>query len=260
MLNRKDAPQAQPSAVRAETSRRSLLAGTAGLIALAGLAACAPAQVASEAAPVNHATAPQTPREALDALQAGNQRYVAGSPKHPNQETGLRADLAEHQAPFALVHGCVDSRVTPELLFDQGIGDLFVTRTAGAVLDDTLVGSMEFAVSAPYAVPLLVVLGHTSCGAVTGTLEAMAKDPRNPSLPGEMGDFADQIVPVARQAQMAGAQPEDVQTVVEANARAVAEQLLERSSIIRTAVEEKRTRVVPAVYDLATGEVRWLKP
>ncbi|WP_417365553.1 carbonic anhydrase [Glutamicibacter arilaitensis] len=259
MLNRKDAPQAQPSAAPAGTSRRSLLAAGSGLIALAGLTACAPAKMAPEAAAVSHAVAPQTPQEALDALQAGNHRFASGSPKYPNQDTGLRTELAGHQAPFALVHGCVDSRVAPELLFDQGIGDLFVTRTAGAVLDDTLVGSMEFAVSAPYAVPLLVILGHTSCGAVTGTLEAMEKNPKKPVLPGEMSDFAQQIVPVARQAEVSGAQPEDVEIVVEANARSVAKALLERSSIIRKAVEENRTQVVSAIYDLSTGKVRWLQ-
>lgn len=127
------------------------------------------------------------------------------------------------------------------------------------MLDDTLVGSMEFAVSSPYSVPLLVVLGHTACGAVTGTLKAMEKDAGNPHLPGEMEDFAAQIAPVARTAGVEGSGSEAVDTVVQANARAVVEQLLERSAIIRKAVEEQRTRVVPAVYDLETGEVSWLE-
>lgn len=238
-------------------SRRSLLAGATGLLALAGLAACS-ASPADQAARANAAGPPQTPDEALEVLRAGNQRYAQGKPEHPNQETEVRTELAEHQAPFALVHGCVDSRVAPELLFDQGLGDLFVTRTAGAVLDDTLVGSMEFAVSSPYSVPLLVILGHTACGAVTGTLQAMEADPENPGLPGEMADFAEQIVPVARAAKAESAAPEEVDRVVKANALAVAEELVQRSAIIRKAVEEKRTRVMPAVYDLDTGEVRWL--
>ncbi|MBM7766685.1 carbonic anhydrase [Glutamicibacter nicotianae] len=191
-------------------------------------------------------------------LRAGNQRYCAGKPEHPNQATSRRSEQAEHQSPFALIHGCVDSRVTPELLFGQGIGDLFVTRTAGAVLDDTLVGSMVFAVSSPYSVPLLVILGHTACGAVT-TLKAMEKDAGNPRLPGEMDDFAEQIAPIARTAGVEGSGSEAVDTVVQANARAVVEQLLERPAIIRKAVEEQRTRVVPAVYDLGTGEVSWLE-
>lgn len=239
------------------TTRRSLLAGATGLLALAGLAACS-APSADQAARANAAGPPQTPDEALEVLRAGNQRYAQGKPEHPNQETEVRTELAEHQAPFALVHGCVDSRVAPELLFDQGIGDLFVTRTAGGVLDDTLVGSMEFAVSSPYAVPLLVILGHTACGAVTGTLQAMEKDPEHPELPGEMADFAEQIVPVAREAKTDSAAPDQVDRVVQANALAVAAGLVQRSAIIRKAVEEKRTRVVPAVYDLDTGEVRWL--
>lgn len=239
-------------------SRRGLLAGASGFLALAGLAACASPQ-APDADRAHLAEPPQTPDEVLQVLRAGNRRYCAGKPEHPNQALDRRSDQAEHQSPFALIHGCVDSRVTPELLFDQGIGDLFVTRTAGAVLDDTLVGSMEFAVSSPYSVPLLVILGHTACGAVTGTLKAIEKDAGNPQLPGEMEDFAAQIAPVARTAGVEGSGSEAVDTVVQANARAVVEQLLERSAIIRKAVEEQRTRVVPAVYDLETGEVSWLE-
>lgn len=180
---------------------------------------------------------------------------MPGRCQHPNQDSHRRDKQAEHQSPFALVHGCVDSRVTPEMLFDQGIGDLFVTRTAGAVLDDTLVGSMEFAVSAPYSVPLLVVLGHTACGAVTGTLKAMEANPEDPALPGEMDDFAERIAPVARNQKVSGSGSEAVDQVVKANALAVARQLVERSAIISKAVEEKRTRIVPALYDLESGEV-----
>lgn len=240
------------------TSRRKLLAGASGLIALATLSACA-APKTTQTTPAAYAETPKTPDEVIEALKAGNQRYLSNELEHPNQDEQRRDEQAEHQSPFALIHGCVDSRVTPELLFDQGIGDLFVTRTAGAVLDDTLVGSMEFAVSKPYAVPLLVILGHTACGAVTGTLQAMEKDADNPELPGDMDDFAEQIVPVARKEKVSGSGAEAVNQVVKANAKAVAEQLLERSAIIRKAVQEKRTRVVSAVYDLQTGEVSWLE-
>ncbi|MGP5287737.1 carbonic anhydrase [Glutamicibacter arilaitensis] len=249
-LNRQNPTPAGPS-------RRGLLAGSSGLIALAGLAACASPQ-APETGRANLAGPPQTPDEVLQVLRAGNQRYADGMPEHPNQATERRNEQAEHQNPFALIHGCVDSRVTPELLFDQGIGDLFVTRTAGGVLDGTLVGSMEFAVSSPYSVPLLVILGHAACGAVAGTLKAMEEDAKNPQLPGEMVDFAEQIVPVARRAKVEGSGSEEVDHVVQANARAVTAQLLKRSAIIREAVQEKRTRVVAAVYDLDSGEVRWL--
>ncbi|MGQ3383135.1 carbonic anhydrase [Glutamicibacter sp. TV12E] len=241
-----------------KTSRRNLIAGATGLLALAGLGACA-SDKSVQATPVNHVAVPKTPDDVLKALAEGNQRYVAGNVQHPNQDSHRRDEQAEHQTPFALIHGCVDSRVAPEMLFDQGIGDLFVTRTAGAVLDDTLVGSMEFAVSAPYSVPLLVVLGHTACGAVTGTLKAMEANPEDPALPGEMDDFAEQIAPVARSQEVSGTGSAAVSEVVKANALAVAKQLVERSEIIRKAVQEQRTRVVPAVYDLETGEVSWLQ-
>ena len=252
-------PQPIDSVVNATiTSRRKLLAGATGLLALAGLSACA-SEKSPQATTVGHATTPKTPDGVLKALTEGNQRFTSGQVQHPNQDSQRRGEQAGHQSPFALVHGCVDSRVAPEMLFDQGIGDLFVTRTAGAVLDDTLVGSMEFAVSSPYSVPLLVILGHSACGAVTGTLKAMEANPRDPQLPGEMEDFADQIAPVARSQKVSGSGSEAVSQVVEANALAVAKQLVERSAIIRKAVEEQRTRVVPAVYDLETGEVSWLE-
>ena len=252
-------PQPIDSVVNTSTtSRRKLIAGATGLLALVGLSACAN-QKTVQAAPANHVSAPKTSDDVLKALTEGNKRYVAGHVQHPNQDSHRRDEQAEHQSPFALVHGCVDSRVTPEMLFDQGIGDLFVTRTAGAVLDDTLVGSMEFAVSAPYSVPLLVILGHTACGAVTGTLKAMEANPQDPALPGEMDDFAEQIAPVARSQKVSGSGSEAVDQVVKANALAVAKQLVERSAIIRKAVEEKRTRIVPAVYDLESGEVSWLE-
>jgi len=252
-------PQPIDSVVNTSTtSRRKLIAGATGLLALAGLSACANDKTV-QTAPANHVSTPKTSDDVLKVLTEGNQRYIAGQVQHPNQDSHRRDEQAEHQSPFALVHGCVDSRVTPEMLFDQGIGDLFVTRTAGAVLDDTLVGSMEFAVSAPYSVPLLVILGHTACGAVTGTLKAMEANPEDPALPGEMDDFAEQIAPVARSQKVSGSGSEAVDQVVKANVLAVAKQLVERSAIIRKAVEEKRTRVVPAVYDLETGEVSWLE-
>ncbi|WP_313813483.1 carbonic anhydrase [Glutamicibacter sp.] len=239
--------------------RRRFLAGATGIFALATLTACgaevAPAAVPAE--PTADKTVPGTPEEALNALKEGNARFVAGQMTHPHQNAETREEVAGHQAPWALVHGCVDSRVSPEIVFDQGIGDLFVTRTAGNVLDDTLVGSMEFAVSAPYSVPVLVILGHTACGAVTGTVKALKDDPKNPSLPGEMNDFAQEIAPVARKVAEHGTETEHIDAVVRANTVAVAQGLLKRSAIVRKAVEEGKTKVVAAVYNLETGTVDW---
>ncbi|WP_102157648.1 carbonic anhydrase [Zhihengliuella halotolerans] len=234
-------------------SRRSLLAGAGALATLSALSACAPAPAAEH----EDAPAPTTPEEALGTLRAGNERFAAGEAHHPNQGVDARTDVAGHQTPWALVHGCVDSRVAPELVFDQGIGDIFTTRTAGAVLDDTLVGSMEFAVGSPYEVPALIILGHTGCGAVTATVDAVAADPENPQAPGEVADIVDEIAPVVRDAASLADQSEFVDSVVRANTVAVAEALVERSAIIRAAVDAGRTRVVPAVYDLETGLVDW---
>lgn len=234
------------------TTRRSLLAGVGALAALSGLAACAPAEAGPESTP-----APSTPEEALERLTAGNKRFAAGEAKHPNQNVDARTATEDHQAPWALVHGCVDSRVAPELVFDQGIGDIFTTRTAGAVLDDTLVGSMEFGAGSPYEVPLLVILGHTGCGAVTATVEAVAANPEEPEAPGEVADIIDEIAPVVRATDPVEDQAAFIDDVVAANALAVAEALIERSQIIRDAVEAGRTRVIAAVYDLNTGLVDW---
>jgi carbonic anhydrase len=251
----------------AETlSRRGALAllGASGLSLTASLTGCRGQEVAHEGGPASSTPSPsRTPREALARLRDGNARFAAGRPAHPRQDGPARSAVAEHQHPWAIVHGCVDSRVAPELLFDQGIGDLFTTRAAGAVLDDTTVGSMEFAVSLPYAVPLVVVLGHTGCGAVAATLDALAANPAHPSAPGEIGDIVARIAPVARRATAAGgvADPADeaarIDAVVRAHTRAVARSLVRRSAIIREAVDTGRTRVVAATYDLHTGAVGW---
>lgn len=241
-----------------DLSRRRMLAGAGGLLALAGLAACSAPEAEQQRASATEADeAPRTAEEALARLREGNARYVQGTAKHPRENAEARAAVAEHQQPWALIHGCVDSRVSPELLFDQGIDDLFVTRTAGEVLDDTLMGSMEFAVGSPYEVPVIVILGHTACGAVTGTVKALAENPKDPQAPGEIADFIDEIAPVAREVKPEGDEAAHIDQVVRANAAAVAEKLVERSAIIRRAVQAGRTKVVAAVYDLNTGEVQW---
>ena len=113
-----------------------------------------------------------SPVNAWKALKEGNQRFVAGTPQHPSQSIEYRASLAEGQRPTAVVFGCADSRVAAEIIFDQGLGDMFVVRTAGHVIDSAVMGSIEYAVSV-LNVPLIVVLGHDSCGAVKATLAAL---------------------------------------------------------------------------------------
>src|SRR5262245_51956921 len=113
-----------------------------------------------------------SPVTAWKALKEGNERFVAGMPEHPSQSIEHRASLAEEQRPTAVVFGCADSRVAAEIIFDQGLGDMFVVRTAGHVIDAAVLGSIEYAVSV-LDVPLIVVLGHDSCGAVKATLTAL---------------------------------------------------------------------------------------
>src|SRR6478735_12692887 len=113
-----------------------------------------------------------SPVTAWKALKEGNERFVAGEPEHPSQGIEHRASLAGAQQPTAVVFGCGDSRVAAELIFDQGLGDMFVVRTAGHVIDSAVLGSIEYAVSV-LNVPLIAVLGHDSCGAVKATLNAL---------------------------------------------------------------------------------------
>ena len=113
-----------------------------------------------------------SPITAWKALKEGNERFVAGQPEHPSQSVEHRASLASGQKPTAAVFGCGDSRVAAEIIFDQGLGDMFVVRTAGHVLDSAVLGSIEFAVTV-LDVPLIVILGHNSCGAVKATLAAL---------------------------------------------------------------------------------------
>src|ERR1700759_5620464 len=112
------------------------------------------------------------PATAWKALKEGNERFVAGEPEHPSQSIEDRARLATGQKPTAVVFGCADSRVAAEIIFDQGLGDMFVVRTAGHVIDAAVLGSIEYAVTV-LDVPLIVVLGHDSCGAVAATLTAL---------------------------------------------------------------------------------------
>ncbi|WP_203831587.1 carbonic anhydrase, partial [Actinoplanes palleronii] len=225
--------------------RRSLLGAggaIAGSLALAGFAA-SPAMAAS--------AAPSTPKAALAALLDGNKRFVNGTAKHPHQSGKRLKTVAAGQDPFAIVLGCADSRVSAELLFDQGIGDLFVNRVAGNVVDDLLLGSMEYAV-AEFGPPLLIVLGHERCGAIKATVGVVngGEEP-----PGHIGAVVAALRPiVAPYAGQANAVEKGVQVNVLAQAAAVVQQ----SAVIRERVEKGAMAVVGARYDLDTGKVKVL--
>lgn len=190
---------------------------------------------------------------ALEKLLAGNQRFVRGE-LAPKDVITRRQELVVGQQPFAIVLGCSDSRVPPELLFDQGLGDLFVVRTAGQVLEPTTIASIEYAVDHLH-VPLLVILGHDQCGAVTATVSHEGRGE------GNIGVLFSKIVPsLVKAREMNPPAAAFVETVTDLNLDALAQQLFTESPIVRSAVTEGRLRLVGAKYFLRSGEVKLLNP
>ena len=189
------------------------------------------------------------PVTAWKSLKEGNERFVAGQPEHPSQSVEHRASLAKGQKPTVALFGCGDSRVAAELIFDQGLGDMFVVRTAGHVIDSAVLGSIEFAV-AVLGVPLIVVLGHDSCGAVKATLAALDDG----ALPGGyVRDVVERVAPsilLGRREGLKRADEFEARHVIE-----TAAQLLARSTAIAEAVDAGELAIVGATYRLADGRV-----
>jgi carbonic anhydrase len=189
------------------------------------------------------------PITAWKALKEGNERFVAGRPEHPSQNVEHRARLVEGQKPTAAVFGCGDSRVAAEIIFDQGLGDMFVVRTAGHVIDSAVLGSIEFAVTV-LGVPLIVVLGHNSCGAVKATLAALDGG----VLPGGyVRDVVERVAPSILLGRREGlTRPDEFEArhVVETGA-----QLMARSTAIAERVKAGTLAIVGATYHLAEGQV-----
>ena len=222
-------------------SRRDFLK-TSGLTVIGmALAACTPAQVEVEN-PVSNAD------EALQRLLEGNQRYVNNKSTDLNESQSRRVELADGQSPFATIFSCVDSRVPPELIFDRGLGDLFVIRTAGQVLDSAVLGSLQYGV-AELKIPLLVVLGHEKCGAVKATVEAVEN---NATAEAEINWLVEGIRPAVEAAK--GQSGDLLDNSVKANVSLTVEHLKE-SSILSEAVEKGELQIVGARYDLDTGLV-----
>ncbi|MFP5022067.1 carbonic anhydrase [Pseudonocardia phyllosphaerae] len=194
-----------------------------------------------------------TADEAWTLLQKGNGRWARGETEGPHRSTDVRASLVDGQEPVAMVLSCSDSRVPAELVFDQGLGDLFVVRTAGQAVDDAVLGSLAFG-AGPLGIPLLVVLGHSRCGAVKAAV-SVASGGAAPT-PSTLGSLVADIVPVCEGGGAeANADPNaDVAAGVDANVRRVVAQLTASPSLAG-AVCSGRLRVVGARYDLETGEV-----
>ncbi len=188
------------------------------------------------------------PVSAWKALKEGNERFVAGQPAHPSQSVEHRASLANGQKPTAVIFGCSDSRVAAELIFDQGLGDVFVVRTAGQAIDSAVLGSIEYAVTV-LKVPLIVVLGHNSCGAVKATISAIDEG----AIPGGfVRDVVERVVPSVLAGRRDG-----LSRVDEFEARHVSEtlaQLVSRSSAISDGVDAGDLALAGVTYKLADGK------
>jgi carbonic anhydrase len=209
---------------------------------------------AAEPAAPHAATATPTASESLELLQQGNARFVSGKPQHPRQSASHRHELVAGQHPIAAILGCSDSRVPLELVFDQGLGDLFVIRVAGNVGGTEDLGSLEYAVDHLHS-PLIVVLGHEACGAVTAALlpEADRKKEDQAIQQLLMG-----IVPALKNIDPSLSPAERVHQGVEANVRMSVQRLKDSEDLMRPH-EGPVPTIVGAVYDLDSGKVRWLK-
>ncbi|WP_284981050.1 carbonic anhydrase [Arthrobacter sp. efr-133-TYG-118] len=188
-----------------------------------------------------------TPALAWRRLREGNERFVAGESLHPNQDASRRNSLVEDQHPFAVIFGCSDSRLAAEIIFDLGLGDAFVVRTAGQVIDDAVLGSLEYSISELH-VPLIVILGHDSCGAVTATKSAVETG----EMPaGFIRSLVERITPSVLTAMRN--EQTDVNDMVVEHVKQTARRLADSSRVISAAIDDGRAAVVGLSYKLDEG-------
>lgn len=180
-------------------------------------------------------------------MREGNERFVAGESSHPNQDASRRSSLVENQHPFAVIFGCSDSRLAAEIIFDLGLGDAFVVRTAGQVIDDAVLGSLEYSISV-LGVPLIVVLGHDSCGAVSATKSAV--DTGNMPV-GFMRDLVERITPSVLTSMRNG--EHEINDMVVEHVKQTSKRLVDSSRVISAAIEDGRAAVIGLSYSLAEG-------
>jgi carbonic anhydrase len=180
-------------------------------------------------------------------MREGNERFVAGDSSHPNQDSSRRSSLVENQHPFAVIFGCSDSRLAAEIIFDVGLGDVFVVRTAGQVIDDAVLGSLEYSVGV-LGVPLIAILGHDSCGAVSATKAAVDTG----DMPaGFIRDLVERITPSVLTSMRHD--KHEVNDMVVEHVKQTAQRLVDSSRVISDAVESGRTAVIGLSYSLAEG-------
>ncbi len=183
----------------------------------------------------------------LNELLEGNQRFVDETSEFPRLDKKRRLEGLNGQNPKAIIIGCADSRVPPELIFDQGLGDLFVLRVAGNIVDDAIIGSIEYAV-AHLETPVLMVLSHTNCGAVGAAISTPVNE-----APGHIGSLVEAIQPAIENVR--GLEGDFQDNATKENARLVAASLKIQGDIIKGAYDNKKLEIVAAYYDLETGLV-----
>jgi carbonic anhydrase len=237
------------------TSRRSFVAG--GLAAAGGtLAAGALSMTGSsglafaETPETRAAPRPKTPDEALSELLAGNKRFVQGKLEQPRRDSVRRTEVAQGQQPYAIILTCSDSRLAPEVIFDEGLGDLFIVRVAGNTgLDPLTIGSMEYSV-VTFGSVLLMVLGHSDCGAVKAAIDVVTK---GTTLPGELPAVTDPIEPAVQAVQ---SQPADqmLDAAIRENVK-MTQQALGQISTFADPVQSGKLKIVGYEYQLHSGKV-----
>jgi len=233
--------------------RRRFLAA-AGALAAASLSRSAGAASAAACRPFDAARqAAVSPDQALDLLKQGNARFVKGTMIHCDLMAQVKATAAA-QAPFAAVVGCIDSRVPPELVFDQRICDIFAARVAGNFVNTDIIGSLEFATKLAGA-KLIVVLGHTECGAIKGAVD----DAQLGNLTATLANIRPAVIKIKG---IEGSQDSKnkklVQAVADQNARDAAAMLLTRSEVLRELVGAGKLKIVSAMHDISNGRVTWM--
>ncbi|ACZ29967.1 carbonic anhydrase [Xylanimonas cellulosilytica DSM 15894] len=203
--------------------------------------------------------ATRTPTDSWAALRVGNDRFVAGEPEHPSQSVDRRRELASSQHPHTVIFGCSDSRVAAEIIFDQGLGDVFVVRTAGHVVDTTVIGSIEYGTELLGA-SLVVVLGHDLCGAIAATAHTLATGEQPP---GFVRAVVDKVIPsvagltaAAHTTHDDGAAIYDPDVLRTVHVRHTVEMLAGYSAALHERIEKGSLAIVGVEYDLAEGNAR----
>jgi carbonic anhydrase len=193
-----------------------------------------------------------SPDDAIARLKAGNERFSVGKSVNCDLLTQVK-QTADHQSPFAAIVGCIDSRVAPELVFDQRIGDVFCARVAGNFANTDIIGSLEFATKVAGA-RAIVVLGHTSCGAIKGAVDNVKLG----NLTAMLKNFQPALATLTRaDGKRDSHNAALVQKVADANAKLTAATLTKRSAILKSLVDAKQLKIVAAMHDIKTGKIAW---